>query len=273
MNVLATIGTMPSPRRVAVKVAGYELQDVMRSRWIIAYGIFFLGLSEALLRFGGGSAHAMISLVNVVLLIVPLVGIVFGTMYLYSAREFIELLLSQPVDRKQLYAGLYTGLSIPLSAAFLVGTALPFVVRGLEGGTALASLLAGGTFLTFIFVGFAFPISIRFDERVKGLALALGIWLLLTVVYDGLVLLVIQAAVDYPLEIPALVMTLFNPVDLARIVLLLQFDVAALMGYTGAVFERFFGSFAGTAASAAALMLWTAVPFVVGMLRFQKKDF
>ena len=41
---------------------------------------------------------------------------------------------------------------------------------------------------------------------------------------------------DYPIERPMLGLMLANPVDLARVVLLLRFDVSALMGYTGAVF-------------------------------------
>ncbi|MEX0822034.1 MAG: ABC transporter permease subunit [Rhodothermales bacterium] len=258
-----------------LKLAKYELRDVMRSRWILLYGLFFLGLTEALLRFGGGTTHALISLINVVLLIVPLVGIVFGTMYLYSAREFVELLLSQPVNRRQLYVGLYVGLVGPLTAAFLVGTAVPFLARGLTAGdlSAFLSLLGAGTFLTLIFVGFAFPISIGSDERVRGLGLALATWLGLSVVYDGFVLFILQAAANYPLEGAALVMTMLNPVDLARSLLLLQFDVAALMGYTGAVFEQFFGSAFGTATALAVLVVWTALPFGIGMARFRKKDF
>lgn len=260
--------------RVTLKLAKYELRDVLRSRWIAFYGLFFLGLTEALLRFGGGT-HALISLINVVLLVVPLVAVVFGTMYLYSARDFIELLLSQPVHRRQLYVGLYVGLAAPLTAAFLAGTALPFLLRGpsVADMGALVSLLAAGAFLTLIFVGFAFPICIRNDERVRGLGLALAMWLGMSVVYDGLVLFVLQAAADYPLEGAALAMTMLNPVDLARTLLLLQFDVAALMGYTGAVFERFLGSGLGSMTAAGVLMMWTAVPFVLGMLRFGKKDF
>jgi Cu-processing system permease protein len=93
------------------------------------------------------------------------------------------------------------------------------------------------------------------------------------VLYDGLVLFVVAAFSDYPLETPMLVLTLLNPVDLARVLLLLTFDVAALMGYTGAVFERFFGSGLGVLAALAALLGWTALPFVAGLRGFSRKDF
>ena len=82
--------------------------------------------------FGSAAAtRRLLSLMNVVLLLVPLVSIVFGTMYLYNAREFTELLLAQPVHRRQLFAGLYLGLALPLSAAFVVGLGSRAVVRTL----------------------------------------------------------------------------------------------------------------------------------------------
>lgn len=263
------------PRGVTTKVAAYEWHDVLRSRWTIAYGLFFFAVTESLLWFGGSAESALISLINALLLIVPLIAIVFGTMYLYSARDFIELLLSQPVNRKQLYVGLYAGLVTPLSVAFVAGTTVPFVMHGAGAGNlaALLSTLVMGVLLTFVFVGFAFPIAITNDERVRGLGVALGVWLLTCLVYDGIVLLVLTLAADYPLEVPAIVMMLINPVDLARTLLLLQFDIAALMGYTGAVFTRFFGSTLAAAASLTCLLIWVAAPFLVGMAIFRRKDF
>ena len=64
-----------------------------------------------------------------------------------------------------------------------------------------------------------------------------------------------------------------NPVDLARVLMLLRFDVPALMGYTGAVFERFFGGAGGTLAAISALVLWTVGPLLLGARSFRRKDF
>ena len=61
----------------------------------------------------------------------------------------------------------------------------------------------------------------------------------------ALVLLAAVQFADYPLERPMLALMIANPIDLARLVLLLHFDVAALLGYTGAVFERFVGGALG----------------------------
>lgn len=261
---------------VTAKIFKYELSDVVRSKWVLAYAAFFLVITDALFRFGGGSAQVMLSLLNVVLLLIPLVCMVFGTMYFYSARAFTELMLAQPVRRTSLFAGLFGGLALPLAISYAVGVAVPFAIHGVEAArhTATLGLLLGvGVLLTFVFTALAYLVAVSFQERVKGLAVAVLAWLFLAVVYDGLVLAIASAFADYPLERPMIALSLLNPVDLARVLLLLQFDVAALMGYTGAVFERFFGSGLGMATAFVALTSWLVAPLIAGQALFRRKDF
>ena len=262
--------------RLVGKVLRYQLRDVIRSRTLLAYGAFFLLVTEGLLRFSAGESRALLSLMSVVLWVVPLVTLIYGTVYLYNAREFTELLLAQPVGRRQLFAGLYLGLALPLSLGVVAGIGLPFLVSGVEGAparTALATLLAVATALTAVFTALAFCIAMRCEDRLKGLGVAIAVWLGASVLYDGLVLALVSAFADYPLERPMLALTLANPIDLARVALVLRFDVSALMGYTGAVFQRFFGGAVGTSVVAAALMLWIAAPVAAGVRLFQRKDF
>jgi Cu-processing system permease protein len=258
------------------KVFWYEMADVARSRWLIGYALFFLVATDALLRFSGDRTNALLSEMNVVLALIPLVTIVFGTMYRYSSREFTELLLAQPVGRRELYWGLYLGLALPLSFAFVAGTGLPFLVHGLDDsaqrGTLLV-LLGAGVALSFVFTGLAFVISLRVDDRVRGLGTAIGTWLFATVLYDALVLILATMFADHALERPLLALMLANPVDLARVLLLLQLDVSALMGYTGAVFKNFFGSTNGGWLAVVVLSAWMSVPALFALRLFRRKDF
>lgn len=260
---------------VTLKVLKYQARDAMRSRWLIAYGLFFALVAEGLLRFGGDPVKAQLSLINVVLLVVPLVTVVFGTVYLYNSREFIELLLGQPVERRQLYGGLYLGLTIPLAVVFVAAIGIPFAARGLEPSrwSALAALTATGVVLTFVFAGIATLIAVRCEDRLRGLGAAIGSWLLLTVVYDGAVLFILSAFSSYPLERVTLGLMMTNPIDIARLALLVRFDGAALMGYTGAVFLKFFAGPEGVAIALAALAVWIALPVVLGARAFERKDF
>ena len=260
----------------AAKILKFQLRDLLRSRWLLGYTLLLLALTEALLRFGGSGPRAIISLLNVVLILVPLVGIVFGTMYLYGAREFIELLLAQPVGRPALFTGLYMGLALPLVVGFIMGVGLPFLWAGQgegSGSQSIGLLLATGTLLTLVFTALAFLVSVLVVDRARGLGLAIVLWLGVTVLYDAILVLVATTMADYPLELPLLGLTLLNPVDLGRVLLLLRLDTAALMGYTGAVFERFFGSALGTGVTIGALTLWVAGPLLLGMRRFVAKDF
>ena len=95
-----------------------------------------------------------------------------------------------------------------------------------------------GVLLTFIFSALAFLAGLAFENRIKGFGIAVLIWLFLGILYDGFLMVLMLNFSEYPLEKPALVLSLFNPIDLARIFILLQLDISALMGYTGAVFKN-----------------------------------
>lgn len=260
----------------AMAIAQHEFRNVTRSRWLIAYCLFFLVLTDALLRFGGDEGRALLSIASVVLFVVPLVGLVFGTTYLYDAREFTELLLAQPVSRTRLFLGLFAGLLIPLAGAFVLGVTLPFLWhRALDahGIVTLVVLCASGTALTSTFVGLAFLIAIRSADKVRGLGTAVGVWLMLSLLYDGVVLIVVAVFAEYPIERALLGVMIANPVDLARVLMLLRFDAGALQGYTGAVFARFFGGVIGMLISGAALITWATLPAYLGLRAFRRRDF
>lgn len=261
--------------RTALKILRYQLQDVARSRGVLIYLLLLMLTTDLLLRFGGGGPRAVISLLNVVLTLVPLVAVVFGTMYLYSAREFIELLLAQPVGRRNLFLGVYGGLALPLAVGFALAVFLPFLWHGaaVAAGGALLALILAGVLLTLVFTAVAALSALASDDRARGLARALAAWLACTVVYDAGVLLVVMLFGNASLERPLLGLVLLNPVDLARVLLLLRLDVAALMGYTGAVFSRYLGSTTGSALTVAALLFWTVAPLALAARRFGRKDF
>lgn len=256
-----------------LRILRAELRDVLRSRWLPGYALLFLVLTDVLFRFGGSGDRVLLSLLNAVLLLVPLVSIIVGTMHLYQSREFIELLLAQPVGRRSLFAALWVGLTLPMALAFVAGVGLPFLWHGVgdAGGTLLTMLLAGAA-LTAVFTALAYLLAVSFQDRAAGLGAAILVWLFLAVIYDGLLLVGTAMLANYPVERPVLVAVVLNPIDLARVILLLKIDIAALMGYTGAVFERFFGSGRGLLVSSGALLVWVALPAWLAMRRFVARD-
>lgn len=252
------------------------IRDLTRNKWLIAYGVILVLVGEALFFFGGTGNQVVLSLLNATLLFVPLVALVFGTMHVYASREYVEMLLAQPLHRSAVFAGLYLGLTVPLMGAFALGVGVPLVIHGFGDGAptgALIFLIVGGMLLTATFAALAMVIALRTDDRLRGMALALGAWFALTVGYDGMVLSVITAFGDWPLEKPLLGLMISNPVDVARVLVLAALDAPAFLGYTGALFRRAFGTALGPTVAIAALSLWCAVPVVFARRRFLRRDF
>src|SRR5690606_2918756 len=107
----------------------------------------------------------------------------------------------------------------------------------------------------------------------KGFGVAILLWLLAAIVYDGIFLAFLAVFQDYPLETPAIIISFLNPIDLMRIMVLLKLESAALMGYTGAVFNKFFGSSYGSFIAFGILVFWVCLPISGFVLKVNKKDF
>ena len=107
--------------KLVKKILFYEIHNTIRSKWVMLYTFFFFLVGYGLFTFSGDVNKAYISLMHIIIFIIPLVSIIFGSIYFYNSREFIEMMLSQPIDRKSLYFGIFLGTAIPLSAGFSIG--------------------------------------------------------------------------------------------------------------------------------------------------------
>lgn len=259
-----------------LKVLKYSFYDQIRSRWSYIYLLFYLLITFGLLYLSGQLNQAIAGLIKIVLILSPLVGTMFGIMHYYNSREFIDLLLAQPLKRRAVFLGQYLGLASSLSISFLLGVGIPFFVYGIHVSNQIwnfGALLIIGIFLTLIFTALAFLIALVNANRIKGFGLAIILWLFMAVMYDGLFLLSLVYFDQYPTEKLALSLTLLNPIDLSRILMMLKLDISALMGYTGAVFEQFFGTWLGMGFSLISLIIWTVVPVYFIQKLAKQKDF
>jgi Cu-processing system permease protein len=93
-----------------------------------------------------------------------------------------------------------------------------------------------------------------------------------SLLFDGFVLFLLFQFADYPLEKPMIFVSALNPIDLGRILILLQLDISAMMGYTGAIFKDFFGTIWGLFFSFFILGLWIFVPSYFSTRKFNRKD-
>lgn len=259
-----------------LKILKYSFYDLSRSRWSYVYFFFYLLLGVVLLFLNDNLSNAVITLMNVIIILVPLIGTIFGIMYYYNSREFTELLLAQPIKRSSIFLGQYLGVAISLALSLVLGLGIPFVTYGIFESSIIwdfFSLLTTGVLLNFIFTALAFNIALSTENRIKGFSYAILMWLFLAVVYDGIFLLLLVYFQDYPLDKFSLIATMFNPIDLSRILILLKLDIAALLGYTGAVFKQFFGTGLGFLLAMGSLCIWVALPVWRMVFVAKRKDF
>ncbi|WP_088342078.1 ABC transporter permease [Robiginitalea sediminis] len=258
------------------KILKYSFYDLLRSRWSYVYLGFYLLLGFVLLFLNQDLSKAVITLMNVIIVLVPLIATILGVMYFYNSREFTTLLLAQPLRRSRIFLGQYLGVAGSLSLSLVLGLGLPFALYGLFRSGAIwdfSLLLLTGVFLNLIFTALAFLVALANDNRIKGFGYAVLLWLFLAVIYDGLFLLSLILLEEYPLDTFALGASLLNPIDLSRTLILLKLDISALLGYTGAVFKSFFGTSLGLVISLGVLLLWTVLPTGLMLRKARSKDF
>lgn len=252
------------------KIIKYVFYDIIRNKIVLAYTLFLLLLSIGLFNLGGSPDKAILSLLNLILLTVPLISIVFATTHFYNSYEFMELLVAQPINRKKIFMSEYFGVAGSLAGAFVLGVGVPVLLFG-ASATGLYLVLTG-VFITFIFVALAFLASVITRDKAKGIGIALMLWFYFALIYDGIVLFILYSFADYPLENATLAMTALNPIDLGRIIVLLNLDVSALMGYTGALYKSILGSWWGIGLAFGFLLLWVIIPIVASRRIFSRRD-
>ncbi|MFV0606841.1 MAG: ABC transporter permease subunit [Niabella sp.] len=252
------------------RIVKYVMLDIIRSRMVILYAILLAFLCFTAFSMEDNSTKGVLTVQSIILLTTPLVSIIFSTIYLYNSNEFIELLLSQPVQRKKIWVSLFTGLSISLVAAFWVSAGLPLLLYA-PLKLAIVMIIIG-SLITMIFVALACLCAMLTRDKAKGIGFAIIIWLFFALLFDGLLLFLLFQFADYPIEKPMIILASFSPIDLSRIMMQLYMDVSAMMGYTGAIFKEYFGNNTGFIIAMLLLLLWIAIPFGVSLRKFSRKD-
>ncbi|MGK9369106.1 ABC transporter permease [Melioribacter sp. Ez-97] len=261
---------------LTIKVVKYQFNDILRSKWLIIYTLFFMSSTYGLLYFSGTGHKFVLSVGNIFLFIVPFISIVYGAIYMYTSREYIIFMLSQPIKRHTLFLGLYLGVALAQVVSLTAGVALPLVFYYSSLKEAMDNLqvmISLGIFNILIFTSLAFLISTFIENRLLGLGVSIFLWLAFAILFDGVLMTLLFVFRDYPMEKPSAFLSLLNPIDIGRLTLMMQLDVSALMGYTGAVFNKFFGSALGLIVALADMIAWSLFPFLLGLKRFIKKDF
>lgn len=210
-------------------IAQRELREALRNKWLWFYAVGFGALAFALAQAGmassgyaglGGFGRTAASLVNALLLFVPLIGLTVGAGVIAGERERGTLLylLAQPVNRAEVFFGKALGAALAVLAALALG----FGIAGLGlasagGGEPTAYLALGGfaTLLALASLGLGFIISTLTRKAATASGAALILWLGL--VFLGDLGMIGTTLAFRPAPSAMLTMLLVNPLQIFKL--------------------------------------------------------
>jgi len=262
-------------------IARKELRDALRNRWFVLFTLSFAGLALALsalsqptgtqLRLASYSRTAA-SLINLVLLFVPLISLTLGTSGLASDRETgaLAYLLAQPVNHAEVLLGKYVGTAVALLASLLLGFGVAGIALTLQGQNTnpqsyimtvfFACLLA----LALLSIGFLIAVIVH--KSSTAVTSGLFVWLLLVFVGD-LGLMGATIVTQLPIQTIFWIASL-NPLQMFKISAILNIQAnLEVLGPIGIYATEQYGVVL-LPMMIVGLLLWTVIPMFVALLVF-----
>jgi Cu-processing system permease protein len=214
----------------------------------------------------------LLSLTIIFCALIPLVALLFTSLYWYHSERFTELLLTQPISRKVIFLSRAVILGISLIFALSLGVIIPFLWFQVFSAD-IIFFLSLMSLLALVFVNLGLLISVSMSDKMKAMGVVLGIWMYLLMVHDGIVLIGLLLLKGYPTNTLALVAGTLNPIGLARILLIRYFDQPMLLSFTGARVQLFLSSTTGLIMALITGLCWIFGPLWLGLKSFIKRDY
>lgn len=267
-------------------LAQKELRDALRNRWFLLYTLAFIALSLAFsyLALAGagmvgfaGFGRTAASLINLVLLIVPLMALTIGAQSLAGEQEKSTLayLLAQPINRVEVFLGKYLGLTLSLLASLTLGFGISGLVMAINGGGAAdpgayVQLVALAFLLSLTMLSVGFLISALTNKA--GIAVGIGLFLWLAFVFFGdLGMMGTVIALRVPIN-NLFWFSLSNPLQVFKMAAIL--DIRATLDILGPAgiyaVQRYGDSLLGIFLGM--LALWIVLPATAAYARFHYKS-
>ena len=273
-------------RPVLTTIVGRELRAGVRSRWFLLYLLVFLLLSIAFsvvaaagteLTGQPGFGRTAAGLLNLMLLMVPLLGLTIGAQALVADRQDgrLDYLLAQPVSPAEVFVGKYLGAALALLLILVFGfgsSAVAMAARGTTGSlSGFLVLVALTLLLGLAMLSVGYLISSGSPQTAAALGLALTLWLGFVIVGD---LGLMGSALVMDLSPGTLlVASLANPLDAYKLVAVQTLQASLdVLGPAGVYATRRFGS-ALPPLLLGLLALWVVVPLPIGYWLFKRTDY
>lgn len=265
-------------------IAKKELRDSLRNRWFILFALAFGTISLAFSLLGQPESNRLelsnysrsaASLINLVILFVPLIGLSLGASGLANDRETgaLTYLLAQPVNASEVLLGKYLGMASALLAALSLGFGLAGIAMLLQGqsgdgfGYLMTVALAG--LLALVSLSLGFLISVLIHKSSMALTSSLFVWLILVFAGD---LGMMGTSIITKMSIQTLFyLASINPLQIFKMASILNIQAhLEVLGPVGIYATQQYGAFL-VPSLLLALLLWAILPLVLALWLFGKQ--
>ncbi len=277
-------GEKPPLRRVVGLIAGKEIRDARRNRWLVLLMGVFILLSLLLTLFGltgagagsmAGFGRTFASLLNLSLLIVPLMGLLMGALSIASERDqrTLDTLLAQPLTPASILAGKLLGAMLALSAAVLIGFGSSGLLIYMAGANLPLTPFLTQLLLTILLgwgcLSLGTLVSVLVKRGATAVGIALLLWLMLVFVSD---LGLIGTAIALQLRASTLLwLTLLNPLQVFKLAVIQVMEGnLEVLGSAGLYAREVMGD-AILPILSGILLMWVAVPLLLALLWFVRR--
>jgi Cu-processing system permease protein len=261
-----------------------EVRDAIKSRWLIMFGSGFAVIASALSwmalsglgSFGvAGFGRTTASMVNMVLLIVPLMGLTLGALAVASERErgALAYLMSQPVTALEIFLSKYIGVAAALTSALLVGFGISGALVVLRGGSSnvgdFVALVGLTVLLALSSLSIGFMLSAGLRRSATAIGLAVFLWLALAFFSD---LGLMGTAITLDIGVRELLFAaLANPLQVYKLAAILSIrNDLEVLGPAGIYAMRTYGD-ALLPVLMALFVGWVVAPLAIGLLIFKRR--
>ncbi|MDF1644451.1 MAG: ABC transporter permease subunit [Pseudomonadales bacterium] len=266
---------------------GKELRDGLRNRWIIS-SVLLLGSLAILLSLLGstptGTVTANMLDINVVSLtslsvyLIPLIAFMlsFDALAGESESGTLLLLLTYPISRAQIIFGKFCAHLCILMLAIVVGYGGSACINILladgssSGGLNYLWMMVSSWMLGAIFLVIGYLISAAVKQRSTAISIAIGIWLVMVVLFDLALLGILVADQEQSISQNFFSkLMLLNPTDMYRIFNLTNIS-SSIETYSlaGSADVKLFTLFD----LCLAFILWLALPLTASIAIFKRRE-
>jgi Cu-processing system permease protein len=274
--------------RNVLLIAGKEIQEAMRNRWVLSATLLLAALALALTFLGSAPTGTIgvraldvviVSLSSLTIFLLPLIALLMSHDAIVGEieRGTMLLLLSYPVGRWQVLVGKFVGHLAILTFAVVFGygvAALALAARGveidIESWRAFTKLIGSSILLGASFLAVGYLISTLVRARGTAAGIAIGIWLLFVLLYDMALLSLLVLDQGRVMSGGVLnTLLLINPTDIYRLFNLAgSAQVSAFSGMAGLIDSLKLSA----SMLLAALAAWVALPLALAVLTFSRKE-